>query len=64
LPQAKDGEVFVSDGHILFAPAKRIWKAGALRKCAGGTFLAKTAAAMPRGGKLLRTTYPPSLETP
>ena len=26
MPQAKDGEVFVSDGHILFAPAKRIWK--------------------------------------
>ncbi|MBO5975979.1 MAG: hypothetical protein J6P94_02220, partial [Oscillospiraceae bacterium] len=49
---------------ILFVPAKRIWKVGALRKCAGGTFLAKTAAAMPRGGKLLRPTYAPSLETP
>ena len=26
LPQAKDGEVFVSDGHILFVWPKRIWK--------------------------------------
>ena len=25
LPKA-DGEVYVSDGHILFVPAKRIWK--------------------------------------
>ena len=47
LPQAKDGEVFVSD-------------VGALRKCASGTFLAKTAAAMPRGGKLFEAKLPPA----
>ena len=26
MPQAKDEEVFVSDGHILFVWPKRIWK--------------------------------------
>ncbi len=62
MPQAKDGGIVVSDGHILFVPAKRIWKVVALRKCAGGTFLAKTAAAMPRGGKLLRPTCSPLFE--
>ena len=40
MPQAKDEEFFVSDGHILFVPAKRIWKVVALRKHAGGMFLA------------------------
>ncbi|MBR2879673.1 MAG: hypothetical protein IKC02_03265, partial [Oscillospiraceae bacterium] len=63
---SRDGGIVcvVSDGHILFVPAKRIWKVVALRKHAGGMFLAIDRSSYAARREVIKFDLPPSLETP
>ena len=50
MPQAKDGEVFVSDGHILFVWPKRIWKEKSTKEGRGKPLFVNTPRCVNRNG--------------